>query len=83
MKTTESTSPLRALIELSAVERGLKSDVLCRMIMKGGTANWGQVADWLHPDETRRRVPRHETLAVLLEVQKDILKTKRKLAKKK
>ncbi len=74
MKTSTPTTPLLPLIELAKSQRGMKSKVLVRVIEKGGTANWGQISDWLHPDEKKRRVPRHETLAVMLEVQKEMLK---------
>lgn len=79
MKTTSPSSLLLPLIELAKQQRGLKSAVLVRVIEKGGTANWGQVSDWLHPDETKRRVPRQTALAIMLEVQKEMLKqSKRK-----
>ncbi len=74
MKTTAPSSPLLPLIELVKSQRGMKSKVLVRVIEKGGTANWGQISDWLHPVESKRRVPRDATLAVMLEVQKEMVK---------
>lgn len=66
-------SPLLPLIKLAAKTHGLKSDVLVQVIKKGGTANWGQISDWLHPDESKRRLPRAAALKIMLAVQKEKL----------
>ena len=69
----QKPSPLAPLIKLCAQKRGKKTELLRRLIMRGTTANWGQVNDWLNFDPAKRRNPRAKTLKVLLEIQNEML----------
>ncbi|MDE2096113.1 MAG: hypothetical protein KGL39_02635 [Patescibacteria group bacterium] len=70
----ETESPLQPLIDLALKKRGVKSAVQRRVIELGGVATNAQIFDWLNPDESYRRLPRGDTLKLLLKIQTEMVK---------
>lgn len=63
---------LEPLVKLCARRRGVKSQVLRRMMQAGVPGNWSNLSSWMQVDPSKRRVPRPSTLKSLLEIYEEV-----------